>query len=66
MYICTQNVHCYTIPVCLFHPIHSEYLLVTETREQRREWMEELQKQNPKLLEHESESHNTLQVQHHA
>lgn len=39
-----------------------EYLLVTETREQRREWMDELQKQNPKLLEHETESHNTLQV----
>jgi hypothetical protein len=45
---------------------HSEYLLVTETREQRREWMDELQKQNPKLLEQESESQNTLQVQRHA
>ena len=45
---------------------HSEYLLVTESREERRQWMDELQKQNPKLLEHESESHNTLQVQRHA
>lgn len=42
----------------------NEFLLVTDSREERREWMEQLQKQNPKLLDtHESSaSGNTLQV----
>ena len=44
--------------------LFSEFLLVTDSREERREWMEQLQKQNPKLLDtHESSaSGNTLQV----
>ncbi len=32
---------------------YSEYLLVTKSREERREWMTKLQEMNPKLLPHD-------------
>ncbi len=36
-------------------PIHSsDYLLVTKTREERRQWMTKLQELNPKLLPHDT------------
>lgn len=37
--------------MCFFF---SEYLLVSKTREERREWMTKLQDQNPKLVPHDA------------
>ena len=52
--------------ISVFLPF-SQFLLVNDSREDRRAWMEQLQKQNPKLLDtHEpaaaTASGNTLQV----
>ena len=52
--------------ITVFLPF-SQFLLVNDSREDRRAWMEQLQKQNPKLLDtHEpaaaAASGNTLQV----
>lgn len=48
------------IVVASFPP--RELLLVAESREERKKWMDKLQEQNSSLLEHERKSSATLEV----